>query len=68
MDYWEGQRVCLPPSQIIGGGGGLWGAGPLLPTPMKSYETIDALYEIWLRLAQWLLSGRLNMGDLAPRL
>ena len=27
MDYWGCQRVCWPPSQIIGGG------GPL-PTPM----------------------------------
>ena len=31
VDYW-GQRVCWPPSQIIGGGGG-WLAPPAPPPP-----------------------------------
>ena len=34
-----GQRVCWPPSQIIGGGG----AAPPLPTPMISSVTSNGL-------------------------
>ena len=37
MDYWGGgggQRLCWPPSQIIGRGGG-GGLASTLPTPMQ---------------------------------
>ena len=34
VDYWGGQRVCWPPSQIIGGGGG---GLPPPPWPPSSY-------------------------------
>ena len=35
MDYWEGKRVCWPPSQIIG--------GALLPWPPSSYAYVKLL-------------------------
>ena len=63
MDYWQGQKVCWPPSQIIGRGGPGPPAPPPppVPTPMFSaedewtqviYTTIGPLVKCILHLAR----------------